>query len=565
MKNVRTFIIIFLTLLKLTIMACAPRDYADTIYKNGNIYTMDENNPVVTAIAIKGDRIIYAGDDEKVFEYATGETLVIDLEGMTVLPGLTDSHIHFNRVGEGILSAPLDVYWLPVDELLKIIEEAVAKAEPGEWILARGYNDAIWGIRPHRQLLDEVSPDNPVVLRRYCGHNLFVNSKALEVAGITDDTACPDAGAIVRDEAGVATGVLVSAAGELVTKHIPPAPELTYEEQLEVLALGSRTVLAAGITTVHDATASDKETFKLRKDAYEKGYLKVRVMDAVDHETALKMGKPETALFDNRYSVRWVKMFVDGSLGGRGAAMLEEYTDMPGHKGALRELGQDEEKFAEKVAELLDMGFATRTHSIGDKGNRVTLNAFEKAMEMTGKNPAEARLIVEHAQVLHPDDIKRFGNSEIIASMQPIHAIEDMLFVEDRIGYERAKYSYVWRSLLDSKAVITAGSDYSVSPFNPFYGMHAAVTRQDRNNNPQGGWFPEQAITRKEALEAYTASPAYVEFSEDIKGSITKGKLADFIVIDRDYFEIPAEEIHEIQVLKTVLGGKTVFKNRFPR
>ena len=560
MKIGKTFLVISLVIMIGCLMSCEPREDADTIYKNGNIYTMDDNNPEATAIAVSGDKIIYVGNDEDVYDYQTGETNIVDLEGLTVIPGLTESHIHFGSVGENILIAPLDVYWLPLDELLDAIEEASAEAEPGKWITARGYNDAIWDVEPHRELLDEVSPDNPVVIRRYCGHNLWVNSKALERADITIDTPDPEAGTIIRDEAGVATGELISAAGELVAKHIPPLPELTREEKLEALKLGSDEVLAAGITTVHDATASGKDMMELRKDAYEDGFLKVRLMDATDYDTAIEMGEPKTGLFDDRYSLRWVKMFVDGSLGGRGAAMLEEYDDQPGEKGALRELGQDEDKYAEKVADLLEVGFSTRTHSIGDRGNRVTLNAFERAMEITGKSPEEARLIVEHAQILHPDDIERFGELGVIASMQPIHATEDMLFVEDRIGEERAKYAYAWRSLLDSDAIIAGGSDYSVSPFNPFYGLHAAVTRQDRDNNPPEGWYPEQTMTREEALKSYTVAPAYIEFSEDIKGSLKEGNLADFIVIDRDYFEIPAEEIHEIEFLKTVVGGDNVFE-----
>ena len=555
--------IIKITLIAFTmtgLMSCVPADHAEVIFQNGNIYTMDENNPVATAVAVKGGKYIFVGDDEAVLEYANAKTKIIDLEGLTVIPGLTESHIHFSSVGENILTAPLDVYWLPVDEIKEAIKEAVGKSEPGEWIRARGYNDAIWDVAAHRDFLDEVSPDNPVVLRRYCGHNLFVNSKALEIAGIADETPDPQAGTIVRDSQGVPTGVLVSAAGLLVTHHIPPTPELTREEKLKALSLGNDALLASGITTVHDATATGVETIDLRKEAYEKGLLKVRVMDAVHYETAMEMGKTKTGLFDDRYSVRWVKMFVDGSLGGRGAALLEEYDDMPGEKGALREIGQNVDKYAAKVADLLEIGFSTRTHSIGDRGNRATLDAFEKAMEIAGKSGEEARLVVEHAQVLHPDDIKRFGESGIIASMQPVHATEDMLFVEERIGIERAKYAYAWRSLLDNGTIICGGSDYGVSPFNPFYGLHAAVTRQDRNNNPPNGWFAEQAMTREEALKAYTVWPAYVEFSEDNKGPISEGNIADFLVIDRDYFVIPAEEIHEIKVLRTVVGGETVFE-----
>ncbi len=534
-------------------------EYADTIYTNGRFYTLDDQNPVADAVAIGGGTYLYVGTEAEAMGFAGRKTQVIDLEGQTVIPGLTESHMHFENLGRNMLTAPLDVYWLPLDEMLERIDGAVAEAEPGEWIVARGYNDAIWEAPPHRSQLDKVSPENPVVLRRYCGHAHFVNSMALELAGITSQTPSPDAGSIVRDDDGEPSGVLVSAAGNLVVRHVPPPPALSNEEELEALRLGSEALLAAGITTVHCATGTGMDDIRLRREAYEKGFLKVRVMDAVSENTAREMDAPLIELYDNRYTVRWVKMFVDGSLGGRGAALLEAYDDMPGEMGALRALGQNEDDYALRVAELLEQGFTTRTHSIGDRGNRVTLNAFEKAMEIAGKSPEEARLVVEHAQVLHPSDISRFAGRRVIASMQPVHATEDMLFVEERIGLERARGAYAWRSILNVGGIIAAGSDYGVSPFNPFYGLHAAVTRQDREGRPAGGWFPEQRITRQEALKAYTLWPAYVEFSEDIKGSVGKGRLADFVVIDRDLFDIPADEIHRIEVLRTVLGGETVF------
>ncbi|MFP4063914.1 MAG: amidohydrolase [Bacteroidales bacterium] len=542
----------------LLLSACDSND-ADFVYINGNFYTLDESVPKATAVAVKDGAYMFVGDQDGAMKFAGDHTEMIDLEGQTVIPGLTEGHMHFDNLGRNLLMAPLDVYWLPLDELTKKLEAAVEEAAPGEWIIARGYNDAIWEEPPHRRMLDAVSPENPVVLRRYCGHAHFVNTRALQEAGITSTTEDPDAGSIIRDENGEPTGVLVSAAGALVTSHVPPAPALSEAEELEALQMGSDALLEAGITTVHCATGIGMDDLRLRQKAFNQGFLQVRLMDAVSVETARELGSPLTGLYDDRYTVRWVKMFADGSLGGRGAAMLDPYDDMPGEYGALRALGQDEESYAELVAELLGLGFSTRTHSIGDRGNRATLNAFEKAMELSGKQPEEARLVVEHAQVLHPDDTERFADRRFIASMQPVHATEDMLFVEDRIGPERAAGAYAWRNILDKGGIIVAGSDYGVSPFNPFYGLHAAVTRQDRENNPEGGWFPEQCMTREEALKAYTKWPAYVEFSEDTKGSISQGNLADFIVIDRDYFEIPAEEIHQTQVLRTVLAGQTVF------
>ncbi len=545
----------------LLFLSSCQTEQADTIFLNGKIYTMDQVQPLASALAISGDRFMYVGDSDEVMAYAGSHTQIIDLEGKIVIPGLTESHMHFDGLGRTLLTAPLDVYWLTLEALQEVIAGAVSLADEGEWIVARGYNDALWDKAPHRRMLDSVSPDHPVVLRRYCGHAHFVNSRALELAGVTASTPDPDAGIIVRDGGGEATGVLVSAAGALVTSHIPPTPSLSHDEELKALGMGSDALLAAGITTVHDLSTTTGEDIALRREAYERGLLKVRLMDAISKDAATELGEPLIGLYGDRYTVRWVKEFVDGSLGGRGAALLEPYHDMPGETGALRALGQDVEAYARQVADLLDLGFSTRTHSIGDKGNRISLEAFEKAMDISGKSPGEARLVVEHAQILHPDDIVRFADGRIIASMQPVHATEDMLFVEDRIGYDRARQgSYAWRSIIDQGGIIAAGSDYWVSPYNPFYGLHAAVTRQDRENYPPDGWFPEQRMTRQEALKAYTLWPAYLEFSEQDKGSIQEGKLADFLVIDRDYFLIPSRDIHKIQVLQTVLGGEIVYK-----
>ncbi len=558
MKTFLRIPFILSTLLILMNTSCTT-EYADKIFINGYFYTMDTKQPTAEAVAIRDNKFIFVGNNDDVLALAGDKTSVIDLEGAYVLPGLTESHLHFDNLGRNLLTEPLDVYWLQLDELTERLAEAVSKASPGDWIIARGYNEALWDEIPHRSILDAFSPDNPIVLRRYCGHAHWVNSKALEVAGITSDTPSPDAGHIFIDDEGQPSGVLISAAGAMVTDHIPPASELTEDEELEAMRLASDTLLASGITTVHCASLTGLEDIRLRRLAYEQGKLKVRVMDALEAEAAKELNTPLIGLYDDRYTVRWVKMFIDGSLGGRGASMKEAYSDMPGEHGALRALGQDEEAYAQLVADLLGKGFTTRTHSIGDMGNHVTLNAFEKAMEKTAIGPEQARLVVEHAQVLLPEDIQRFANRKIIASMQPIHATEDMLFVEERIGQERAKTAYAWRSIIDQGGIIAAGSDYWVSPFNPFYGMHAAVTRQDRQNSPPGGWFPEQKMTRQEALRAYTVWPAYLEFSEDLKGSISVGKLADFVVIDSDYFRMPSDEIHQIQVLRTVLGGETVF------
>jgi len=543
---------------------------ADSVFLNGRIYTVDEGFSVAEALAVKGDRFVFVGSNENVQAYIGCDTKVVDLQGKAVVPGLMDSHIHFiGRLGESLYSRDPDFYWVSVAEMQARIAEAIATGQgvrpgPDGWISGRGYNDAIWDPPvAHKGLLDPVSPNNPVYITRYCGHAALVNSKAMEIAGIDADGITPDpvGGHIVRDSEGKPTGVFIDTAMSLVSRHIPSWPALTEEERRHCLVLGSEAALAAGLTVVHDASGSAMSTVNRVKALYEEGLIKIRINDMLSRSTALALGGPQV-LYDNHYFLSSIKVVGDGSLGGRGAAMIEEYSDAPGYYGELRSVIIDEDAFAGEVAELLNLGISTRTHCIGDLANRVVLNAYEKAMNATGIHGDQARLAIEHSQILHPDDLPRFAQLGIVASMQPVHATEDMLFAEDRVGPERILGAYAWRDLLDSGVVIASGSDYNVSPYNPFWGIHAAVTRQDRNNEPPGGWYPEQCMTREEALRSYTMGGAYVMFAEDILGSIEVGKLADFVVIDRDIMdeeEVDAEDIWKTEVLMTVVGGEVVF------
>jgi predicted amidohydrolase YtcJ len=329
---------------------------------------------------------------------------------------------------------------------------------------------------------------------------------------------------------------------------------VTDYERSRNLVEGTQLAVASGLTTIHGASRTGYAEVQRRIKLYDVGLLRIRINEMVNQSAARRLG--ETLNLDNKYFVQSVKAFADGALGSRGALMLEEYSDYPGYFG---EAVMSEDDLAELGTELLPMGFNLRVHAIGDGGNHAAINAFERALKATGMDGKDARFALEHAQIFTPDDLPRLVELEIVASMQPLHATEDMHFAEDRIGPERLKYAYIWSDLLDLGVPFATGTDYSVSPYNPFYTLHAAVTRQDRDNDPPGGWIPEQALTREEALRAATMGGAYVMHAENILGSIEVGKLADFVVIPVDYMTVPAEDIWKIEPDMTVIGGDVVY------
>jgi predicted amidohydrolase YtcJ len=404
-----------------------------------------------------------------------------------------------------------------------------------------------------KELIDAVAPDNPVFISRYT-HGSAANSKALELAGITRDTPDPEGGHIKKDKNGEPTGEFVERAPSQLTRLIPSLPPMTDYERSRNLVEGTQLAVASGLTTIHGASMTGYEEVQRRIKLYDVGLLRIRINEMVRESAAKKLGKPLN--HNNKYFVRSVKAFADGALGSRGALFLEEYSDYPGYSGEPR---QSENELAQSATELLKIGFNMRIHTIGDGANRIAINAYERALKATGTDGKDARFTLEHCQVLTPLDIPRLARLGIVASMQPLHATEDMHFAESRMGPERIKSAYIWKKLLDLGVVVATGTDYSVSPYNPFYTLHAAVTRQDRNNNPPGGWIPEQAMTREEALRAATMAGAYTMFAEDILGSIEVGKLADFVVIPVDYMTIPAEDIWKIEPEMTVIGGEVVY------
>jgi hypothetical protein len=514
---------------------------------------------------VKDGRFIYVGDEAGVKAHIGPRTFVFDLEGKTVIPGLHDAHVHINY-GERILYPRIpDIRakigeWASVKRMQEVIKRCLATGEgmrPGpepRWLVLGGWMSDVWDPPEfHKKLIDAVAPNNPVYISRYT-HGSGANSKALELAGITRDTPDPAGGHIKKDKNGEPTGEFVERAPAQLTRLIPPLPPMTDYEISRNLVEGTQLAVASGLTTIHGASMTGYDEVQRRMKLYEVGLLRIRINEMVREDAAKKLGKPYN--HNNKYFVRSVKDHADGALGSRGALFLEDYSDYPGYRG---EPGKSEDALARSATELLKIGFNMRIHCIGDAANRTAINAYERALKATGIDGKKARFALEHCQVLTSDDIPRLAKLGIVASMQPLHATEDMHFAESRIGPERLRYAYIWSDLLDRGVVVATGTDYSVSPYNPFYTLHAAVTRQDRNNNPPGGWIPEQAMTREEALRAATMGGAYVMFAEDILGSIEVGKLADFVVIPVDYMTIPAEDIWKIEPEMTVIGGEVVY------
>ncbi|MDO5036785.1 MAG: amidohydrolase family protein [Tissierellia bacterium] len=547
------------------------KDQADVIYINGNIYTVNENFDKVEAMAVKNGRFIYVGEEEEARAFTGPKTEIVDLEGQTVLPGLIDSHLHFSGVGSKLQQ--IDAFWAPKEDILASVKEAAQNAQPGDWIVGRGWNQEVWdpAIFPSKTELDAVAPDNPVVLTRVCGHAIWVNSKALEESAIdaTGPTPNPVGGEIIRKneeddlagrypdiQVGEPIGVMVDTAAGLVTKNKAPDSESKLAEAIQ---LANDHILSYGITSVRDAGQS-REGFERLKAAYEKGKVDLRIYMMASQKDADEFYKiPEAdrvGLYDNKLSVRSIKLMADGSLGARSAWMLEPYSDREGHYGDRR---YTDEELYQLVSGAAKHGFQVNTHAIGDAANRQVLDAYEKVFKELGSK--DYRFAIEHAQILAPEDIPRFKELGVIPSMQFVHATSDLNMAEDRMGPERIKGAYAWRTLLDTGVIIPNGTDAQVELVNPFHGLYAGVTRQTREGKPDGGWYPEQKLTREEALRAYTIWGAYAQFQEDWIGSIEKGKFADFTIIDRDYLSIPESEIKDIEALATFVAGERVYQS----
>jgi predicted amidohydrolase YtcJ len=529
---------------------------ATTIVVGGAIYTANPKQPKVEALAIAGDRILRVGTRRDIEALGGPATRVVDLAGATVVPGLEDAHGHVLGLGDAL--ERLDLTEAPdVAHIAKLVADHAPSMAGGVWILGRGWDQNHWPVKawPTATDLDAASGDHPVALERVDGHATWVNSRAMALAGITKGTPDPSGGRLIRDASGAPTGVLVDTAQSLVERAIPDATP--KEIDARILA-ADRELSRVGLTMVHDAGATLATIAAYQRlGAAHRLHTRLYVMIS-DSTEARREWFARGPLVDpsQRLNVRAIKMYADGALGSRGAALLADYNDEPGNRGLLVTPPEALETTTKAAATA---GFQPCTHAIGDRANREMLDIYQRVeVEVPGMRALRPR--IEHAQILSSPDIPRFATLGVIASMQPTHCTSDMPWAPTRLGAARvAEGAYVWQKLLKSGARLAAGSDFPVERPDPLPGFYAAITRQDKHGQPPGGWAPDQRLSRDEALAAFTIDAAYAAQAEHDLGSLEPGKLADFVVLSRDIMTAPPAGILSTTVLATVVGGATVY------
>jgi predicted amidohydrolase YtcJ len=536
----------------------------ETVFINGNIHTVNDRQPHAEAIAVKGGRIVFVGSNAeaaKKFPAASGSRR-IDLQGRTVVPGMTDAHCHIFGIGAREMNLNLEGS-TSLEDFLAKVKERVRQTSPGQWVTGRGWIETFWNpqIFPTRLDLDEISPDNPVFLTRADGHGVVVNSAALKIAGINKETPNPFGGEILKDKkSGEPNGMLLDNAQELVAKNIP---QPTEAEREQALLLGIDREIKLGWCEIQNAGSHYPDVDLIRRMC-DDGKVKLRFINCVygpgaDARRFLREG-PTINANDHHFTQRTIKVVVDGALGSRGAALLKPYSDAPDTSGYLTEKESDLKPMFE---EALRRGIQVETHAIGDRANRTILDLYEAAFQSVPpaeRKVREPRWRVEHAQIVDPADLPRFARLGVIPSMQPSHAISDLFFAPSRLGMERLKGAYAWQSFLKSGVIICGGSDAPVERGEPMIEFYAAVARKSVKGFSGEGWHPEQALSREQALKMFTAWPAYAAFEERDKGSIEVGKLADLTVLSKDIMGIPEPEILTTTCAMTVIGGEIVYK-----
>jgi predicted amidohydrolase YtcJ len=574
------------------------RKPADLVVVDGVVYTLDPATPEVEAFAVRDGVIVALGDSRAILDaYRGPETEVLDLDGRAVIPGLIDAHAHVMGLGRALRSIDLVGTTSP-EAIARMVSAAAEARAAGSWITGRGWDQNDWALKefPTHGVLDRAAPHHPVWLTRIDGHAGWANAQAMALAGVTPETPDPEGGRIVRDPAGRPTGIFVDNAQALVARAIPTPDDAEREARL---AAAQSRILEVGLTGVHDMGVNRPELELYRRWSDERRLaFRITAYLGSDRETLdwWEGGEWAPPSIENpRLTVRGVKLYADGALGSRGAALLEPYSDEPDNTGLLV---TPPESLSALVARAARLGLQPAIHAIGDRGNRVALDAIQAsfgpvladrrctvtptadgggtAVCAEGSAVAPPRIEhaplriehppprIEHAQVVALEDIPRFAALGIVASVQPTHATSDMYWAEDRVGAERIQGAYAWRKLRDAGALLACGSDFPVEDANPFHGLYAAVTRRDQEGWPAGGWYPEEAMTREEALACFTIEAARAASMDDLVGSLTIGKRADFVVLDRDYFEIPDGEIWQIRVLRTVIDGVTMHEAGVP-
>ncbi|MBL7857029.1 MAG: amidohydrolase [Cyclobacteriaceae bacterium] len=553
------------------LFACTPkREVADMVVLGGKIYTVNAEQPVVEAVVVLGDKIKFAGSVDEARIWIGEKTQVIDLQGKIMTPGFIEGHGHIMGVGYSELNLDL-MNVANYAEITERVKEAASKAQAGQWIVGRGWHQDKWDTKPGKivkgfpthQQLSEASPNNPVFLEHASGHLAIVNAKAMEIAGIqqisreTLKNYADDSGEVIRDEMGNPTGIFNENAMTIITQHIP---ENNSDTDAQALELAIQACWRNGITSFQDAGAS-RENIELFTKFKSEGKLGVRLyvmLTGYDRDLIYEwMNRGPEIDSQNLLTIRSIKLNCDGALGSRGAWLLEPYSDRPDFSG-MATLSMDTVLKTSHVA--LKQGFQVCSHAIGDRANREILNRYEMAFRENPDQAKDHRFRIEHAQHIHPDDLPRFSKLGVLPAMQAIHMASDRPWAIDRLGAKRIKEgAYMWQSLLKSGSPIINGTDAPVEPLNPIPCFYASVARKTLKGEPEGGYEPEEKMTREQALQSYTLDAAFGAFEEAIKGSIQPGKLADFTIFTQDVMSIPEEQILKTEVSMTIVGGKVVF------
>jgi predicted amidohydrolase YtcJ len=533
------------------------RPAADVLLINGNVWTVNSSQPTAQAVALVGERIVAVGSNQDVEAWRGVNTRVLDLRGKLLLPGFNDAHVHFVDGGSQLDRVQLNDASSPQEFARRIAGQA-RTTPPGEWVLGGDWDETKWNPPrlPTKELIDAVTTETPVFVSRYDGHMGVANSVALRLANIDSKTPDPPGGVIVRDEHGNPTGALKDAATDLVAKAIPP---LSRQQRTHAIKRALAHAASLGVTSVQHMVA-EYEDIAVYSELFERGELIIRIYAAplIAHVgDQAKIGIRHA--FGGPYlRIGALKAFADGSLGSATAYFFQPFLDQPGNHGLLSDEMQPLSLMRDRMMQADAAGLQICTHAIGDQAISAILDLYDEVERAHGH--ADRRLRIEHAQHMAAKDFDRFAQLQVIASVQPYHAIDDGRWAERRIGHDRASRTYAFRTFLNHGVRLAFGTDWDVAPLNPMHTLYAAVTRATLDGNNPNGWFPEQKLTITEAIEAYTLGSAFAEFQENEKGSIATGKLADMIVVNEDLFSIPAEKIREAKILKTFVGGKLVYQ-----